>query len=127
MSELYSCSRGFLIERHDDGTYTPFFIKVRMEDIVDQIEQITQKQIEINIKKFRMQLEIRLQMGEAAKDWNNLLTSHNVRTEITFTLENAVKRAYEEAKKFCIEWYGLKEHEYQTAMKSKLALKASGF
>lgn len=35
MSELYSCSRGFLIERHDDGTYTPFFIKVRMEDIVD--------------------------------------------------------------------------------------------
>ena len=31
-----------------------------MEDLVDQIEEETQKQIELNIKKFRMELEIRL-------------------------------------------------------------------
>jgi len=41
-----------------------------MEDVVDQIEEETQKQIEINIKKFRMEVEIRLDMGEAERDWN---------------------------------------------------------
>ena len=41
-----------------------------MEDLVDQIEEETQKQIEINIKKFRMEVEIRLEMGEAERDWN---------------------------------------------------------
>ena len=41
-----------------------------MEDLVDQIEEETQKQIEINIKKFRMEIEIRLDMGEAERDWN---------------------------------------------------------
>ena len=41
-----------------------------MEDLVDQIEEETQKQIEINIKKFRMEVEIRLDMGEAERDWN---------------------------------------------------------
>jgi len=41
-----------------------------MEDIVDQIEAETQKQIELNIEKFRMDLEIRLDMGEAERDWN---------------------------------------------------------
>jgi len=34
-----------------------------MEDLVDQIEEETQKQIELNIKKFRTELEIRLDMG----------------------------------------------------------------
>ena len=41
-----------------------------MEEVVDQIEEETQKQIEINIKKFRMEVEIRLDMGEAERDWN---------------------------------------------------------
>ena len=41
-----------------------------MEDLVDDIEEETQKQIELNIQKFRMSLEIRLDMGEAERDWN---------------------------------------------------------
>lgn len=45
-------------------------LRVAMEDIVDQIEEETQKQIEINIKKFRMEIEIRLEMGQAERDWN---------------------------------------------------------
>ena len=40
------------------------------EDNVDQIEEDTQKQIEMNIQKFRMEVEIRLEMGEAERDWN---------------------------------------------------------
>lgn len=34
MSELIKCSRGFLIERREDGTFAPFFIKVRSQDII---------------------------------------------------------------------------------------------
>ena len=45
-------------------------LRVAMEDVVDQIEEETQKQIEINIKKFRMEIEIRLEMGQAERDWN---------------------------------------------------------
>jgi len=41
-----------------------------MEDLLDEIEEETQKQIEINIKKFNMELEIRLKLGEAERDWN---------------------------------------------------------
>ena len=41
-----------------------------MEDLKDQIDEITQKEIEINIKKFKYELQIRLDMREAAKDWN---------------------------------------------------------
>ena len=41
-----------------------------MEDVVDEIQEETQKQIEINIQKFRMEVEIRLDMGEAERDWN---------------------------------------------------------
>lgn len=41
-----------------------------IEGVVDQIEEETQKQIEIQITKFRMQVEISLQMGEAKRDWN---------------------------------------------------------
>jgi hypothetical protein len=41
-----------------------------MEDLVDDIEEETQKQIELNIQKFRISLEIRLEMGEAERDWN---------------------------------------------------------
>ena len=53
-----------------------------MEDIVDQIDEETQKQIEINIKKFRMEVEIRLDMGDAERDWNKfrreVLESDNI-------------------------------------------------
>ena len=45
-------------------------LREAMEDVVDEIEEETQKQIEINIKKFRMEVEIRLEMGEAERDWN---------------------------------------------------------
>lgn len=51
------------IKNYDD-------LREDMEDLVDQIEEETQKQIEINIKKFRMEVEIRLEMGEAERDWN---------------------------------------------------------
>lgn len=40
------------------------------EDITDTIEEQLQKQIEINITKFKMQVEIRLEMGEAEREWN---------------------------------------------------------
>lgn len=35
MAEIFACSRGFLIERQPDGRYTPFFVKVRRQDIID--------------------------------------------------------------------------------------------
>ena len=41
-----------------------------MADLVDQIEEETQRQIEIKIQKFRMAVEIRLELGEAERDWN---------------------------------------------------------
>ena len=53
-----------------------------MEDLVDQIDEITQKQVEINIKKFRMQLEIRLQMGEAERDWNEFVRKVINKTDV---------------------------------------------
>ena len=31
----YRCSRGFLIERQNDGVFTPFFVKVRAIDVLD--------------------------------------------------------------------------------------------
>lgn len=40
------------------------------EDITDQLEEQLQKQVEINITKFKMAVEIRLDMGEAERDWN---------------------------------------------------------
>lgn len=68
-----------------------------MEDIVDQIEQIAQKQIEINIKKFRMQLEIRLQMGEAAKDWNQFV--RNVINKTDFMKDTDFDKIFKDATK----------------------------
>lgn len=62
--------------------------------------------------------------GSITEPWDLALYTWRVSNESKKPEDIA---AYEEAKKFCIEWYGLKEHEYQTAMKSKLALKASGF
>lgn len=34
-TESYKCSRGFLIERQEDGKFTPFFVKVRAIDVID--------------------------------------------------------------------------------------------
>ena len=48
-------------------------LRESMEDLVDEIEEITQQEIELNIKKFRYQVEIRLDMGEAARDWNEFV------------------------------------------------------
>ena len=45
-------------------------LREAMEDTVDQIEEDTQRQIEFNIQKFRMEVEIRLELGEAERDWN---------------------------------------------------------
>jgi len=45
-------------------------LREQIEDVKDQIEEETQKQIEIKIDKFRMKIEIRLEMGEAERDWN---------------------------------------------------------
>ena len=45
-------------------------LREQIQDIIDDIDDQTQKQIEINIKKFRMQLEIRLELGQAERDWN---------------------------------------------------------
>ena len=45
-------------------------LREQIEDVKDQIEEETQKQIEIKIEKFRMKIEIRLEMGEAERDWN---------------------------------------------------------
>ena len=41
-----------------------------MEDVVDQIEEELQKQIELQIEKFKMEIQIRLDMGQAERDWN---------------------------------------------------------
>ena len=51
------------IKNYDD-------LRETMEDLIDEIEDETQQQIEIAITKFRMQLEIRLELGEAERDWN---------------------------------------------------------
>ena len=51
------------IKNYDD-------LRKAYQDIVDEIEEQTQKQIEIQITKFRMEVEIRLDMGQAERDWN---------------------------------------------------------
>ena len=45
-------------------------LRENMEDLKDEIEEATQQQIEIQIKKFRMNVEIRLELGQAERDWN---------------------------------------------------------
>ena len=59
-----------------------------MQDLVDDIEEITQEQIEINIKKFRTEVQIRLDMGEAERDWNdfvrNVINSDDVLKDTNF-------------------------------------------
>lgn len=38
-------------------------------------------------------------IGEAAEDWHQLLSAHNVKNEIVYTLDRAVQKSYEVAKK----------------------------
>ena len=38
--------------------------------IYDEIEQAFDEQIEINVQKFNMELEITLDMNEATREWN---------------------------------------------------------
>ena len=63
-------------------------LREEMQDLVDDIEEITQKQIEINIKKFRTEVQIRLDMGEAERDWNdfvrNVINSDDVLKDTNF-------------------------------------------
>ena len=54
----------------------------QFEDNLDKIEEATQKQIEINIKKFNMQLEIRLDMGKAERDWNKFKRNVLEKTDV---------------------------------------------
>ena len=54
------------IKEYDD-------LQEEMADVQDQIEDDIQQQIQINIKKFRMSIEIRLEMGEAERDWNKFV------------------------------------------------------
>lgn len=39
-------------------------------DIEDSLQEITDREIEINIQKFNMEVELRLDLTEAQKDWN---------------------------------------------------------
>ena len=63
-------------------------LREEMQDLVDEIEKITQEQIEINIKKFRTEVQIRLDMGEAERDWNdfvrNVINSDDVLKDTNF-------------------------------------------
>ena len=63
-------------------------LREQMQDLVDDIEEITQKQIEINIKKFRTEVQIRLDMGEAERDWNdfvrNVINSDDILKDTNF-------------------------------------------
>lgn len=63
-------------------------LREQMQDLVDDIEEITQEQIEINIKKFRTEVQIRLDMGEAERDWNdfvrNVINSDDVLKDTNF-------------------------------------------
>ena len=54
----------------------------QFEDNLDEIEEATQKQIEINIKKFNMQLEIRLDMSKAERDWNKFKRNVLEKTDV---------------------------------------------
>lgn len=54
----------------------------QLQDSLDEIDEATQKQIEINIKKFNMQLEIRLDMGKAERDWNKFKRNVLEKTDV---------------------------------------------
>lgn len=59
------------------------------EELLDQIEEELDKQTEIAIKKFRMQLEVRLETGDAEREWNdfkrNVLNADDVLKTSSFS------------------------------------------
>ena len=59
-----------------------------MQENEDQREEKRQKQFQNNMKKFRTEIEIRLDMGEAERDWNNfrrnVLNHSNILKESDF-------------------------------------------
>lgn len=57
-------------------------LTVDMADLVDELTEATQQQIEIKITKFRMNVQIRLDMGEAQRDWNNFKRNVLYKTDI---------------------------------------------
>ena len=46
-------------------------VKDEAEDVADQLTEISEKQIEINLKKFNMKLEVTLDLSQATKIWND--------------------------------------------------------
>ena len=46
-------------------------VKDEAEDVADQLTEISKKQIEINLKKFNMKLEVTLDLSQATKTWND--------------------------------------------------------
>ena len=72
-------------------------LREAIEDITDQIEEETQKQIELNIKKFRMEVEIRLDMGEAQRDWNEF--QRNVINHSDILKDTDFSKIFKDAKK----------------------------
>lgn len=52
-----------------------------------------------SLKQYFSKIKHAFLIGEAAEDWYDFLLSYGVKSEITFNLENAVKRSYEELKR----------------------------
>lgn len=59
-----------------------------MEDLVDDIDEIVQQEVELNITRFNMQLDIRLNMAQAERDWNefkrNVIYKDNILKDTEF-------------------------------------------
>ena len=71
-------------------------IQEEMADVQDQIEDDIQQQIQINIKKFRMSIEIRLEMGEAERDWNKFVREVMHHTDVI--KDSPFDRIFQDAK-----------------------------
>ena len=54
----------------EDGIKNYDDLREDIQDNIDKIEEYTQKTIEKQIQKFRMKVEIHLEMGEAEREWN---------------------------------------------------------
>ena len=57
-------------------------LRKEFEQVSDKIDDSTQKQIEINLQKFKMEAELRLDLGQAERQWNefkrNVLERDNI-------------------------------------------------
>lgn len=63
-------------------------LQEQIEDVADQITEAIQKQVEINITKFKLEIELRLDMKQAALDYNefvrNVINHTNVLKDSDF-------------------------------------------